>query len=519
MNRFVDTSLDFLEPLDEVPASRTLAEATDNRPVHKVADKHYPKIKVVAKYAFAKGRQALGWPPDADAAAEAVRKALTKLLPPALLQALEESGNVALQNLPEVRTAGDVEGHPFHGNQWTNAAHTMASQLSGQTPAAPIKTITAYHVTKRKNVESILKTGFDLNKVKPRWQNDMAVSLNKGQQKAADYFTHSDPKTGKPLASGLDTTKYGLLEVKMKGRTFDPYDEPHESNVGGASGYTRSTIGKGFDAAELQNGLVYVYNPKSILSIREVPVPVRAPKEPRAPRARKLKTAGDVEGHEFHGNQWTTGGGGLNLDKNGFDDKGNPGPEAAQRGGALWLYRGSGTDVNDQLRDNDIYEPEVVSGLDQLMRPLGKDTTVVRDASVYANLVPGTMLHEKGYTSTAAERGSFAKGNTVRIDIPAHAPVIRMGDYYKADPEKEIVIGRGSQFEVVGKNHLRWVGQDLKLLETLRATSSTATNGRVVRRSTTAPTRRSRHSTPRRSDRRQTQDFSAKGSTSQPIPT
>ena len=85
------------------------------------------------------------------------------------------------------------------GASWSNRQPKQASALSGKTPPdAPLKTYKAYHVTTRENAQSILANGFDLGKVKPRWQNDYAVSLSRGEKSARTYFSPRDPKTGRP---------------------------------------------------------------------------------------------------------------------------------------------------------------------------------------------------------------------------------------------------------------------------------------------------------------------------------
>lgn len=118
-------------------------------------------------------------------------------------------------------------------------------------------------------------------------------------------------------------------------------------------------------------------------------------------------------------------GGPLNLDKDGYDESGKPGPAFAQKGGALWLYRGDGSDINDQLRSGDVTEPEVRDALDAAMRPLGKDSVLYRDSKL--ELTPGTEFVEQGYTSTAYKKGSFGPG-AIKIEVPKTAPVLRVGD-------------------------------------------------------------------------------------------
>lgn len=119
---------------------KTLAASRAETPIHRVADAHQPKVSVAIRYAFAMGRKAIdkhglkmalvqhssnvkNAKTYAERAtkevASAVHLALEDVLPPTLLKALVAGGEAAASRL---RTAGDVEGHPFHGNQWTEGS-------------------------------------------------------------------------------------------------------------------------------------------------------------------------------------------------------------------------------------------------------------------------------------------------------------------------------------------------------------------------------------------------------------
>lgn len=173
---------------------------------------------------------------------------------------------------------GGSEGGESTGPSQTVYRRTAktAAEISGKTPDLPVKTIRAYHVTKRENAESILKNGFDLRKVKPRWINDYAVSLSKGKQDSVDYFSRVDPKTNKPI--GMDTSKYALLEVTLKGRIGGHDDVKGFSHT--AMQYRQDVIDQGYDGQDL--GLqIYLHNPQAISQIREIPAPVRGAKKVR----------------------------------------------------------------------------------------------------------------------------------------------------------------------------------------------------------------------------------------------
>lgn len=128
----------------------------------------------------------------------------------------------------------------------------------------PIETIIAYHVTKVENVDSILKKGFDLFSVKPRWVNDWAVSCTvKSLQAAEKYFS----MTGKPL----NRDKYAVLKVIFRGRVHREYDDTSTPALAGSpQAYNREMKGMGYDAALLPNGHMYVYNVKAIEKVTPV---------------------------------------------------------------------------------------------------------------------------------------------------------------------------------------------------------------------------------------------------------
>lgn len=86
--------------------------------VHKAADANLKSMTVAVWYAFLKAQQAAK---DGESAAlTAMRDAMRKTLPRILLKTLVDGGNAAAEALPSLKAAGDVEGHEFHGNQWTS---------------------------------------------------------------------------------------------------------------------------------------------------------------------------------------------------------------------------------------------------------------------------------------------------------------------------------------------------------------------------------------------------------------
>lgn len=144
--------------------------------------------------------------------------------------------------------------------KWKNSNHKTAAEISGVTPPdSKVVTKTVYHITKRENAEKILKEGFKLEHVRPRWMNDYAVSLSVGQVRAERYFTATNQT--------FNEEKYAVLAVKIKGR-YTNENLPLGSAYS-PQDYTRQIVKQGWDGQDL-NGVYYVHNPKSIVSIEHV---------------------------------------------------------------------------------------------------------------------------------------------------------------------------------------------------------------------------------------------------------
>jgi len=89
------------------------AAARDHSPLHAVADAHAPKIASILRYAFVRGRKALGANANVDAATAAIRAALADALPNVLLATLEDGGKVGAQALRKLVAAGGAGSGNF----------------------------------------------------------------------------------------------------------------------------------------------------------------------------------------------------------------------------------------------------------------------------------------------------------------------------------------------------------------------------------------------------------------------
>jgi len=124
------------------------------------------------------------------------------------------------------------------------------------------QTLWLYHGTKEENVDKILKSGFNLSFIKPRWINDYAISALTTKKAVEKYMR---PGTA-------------VLKFKFSGVVFfyeyfgeGPYVAQFASN---AREYTRKVVGDGIDAARIYSDRgpyqYYVYNPKKISNIQVV---------------------------------------------------------------------------------------------------------------------------------------------------------------------------------------------------------------------------------------------------------
>lgn len=164
--------------------------------------------------------------------------------------------------------AGSQHGGEFAAKVWTGKP-VLASQISGVTPDVKPSRGRGWHVTRRENVDGILRAGFDSSRFTPNWQNDFALALNGSSAKAAMKYV--SPAAG-PDKGKFDWKKYAVLEVEYSGRDMPERESPPHS--ASARDYTRQVVESGYD---LRGGNhVFVYNLKCLSSIREVKPPKEA---------------------------------------------------------------------------------------------------------------------------------------------------------------------------------------------------------------------------------------------------
>lgn len=113
-----------------------------------------------------------------------------------------------------------------------------------------------YHgVRDKANVDSILKNGFDLTKIKTNWTNDYAVSTMTTPKSVSRFF-------------GRDIT---ILRIEFEGKVGSPSDA--HSYASTPQQYTRDIIDSGIDAIMLDGEgarQVFIYNTKAIKRITKM---------------------------------------------------------------------------------------------------------------------------------------------------------------------------------------------------------------------------------------------------------
>lgn len=184
----------------------------DNSPLHKASDRHIKPLTSVISAAFDKGRKAYK-AGGVKSAQGAIRAALLDTLEPALLAVLEDCGNVALWMLPKRRAAGDVEGHPFHGNQWTA---TSGERTESEAKAA------LSSLPRAKGSHSDVMIG---NRMSPEYQKSFNEALAKASAigMSIDKDGKSIQLTPKDIAN-VQVTQTGV----DKGKVVDLIGEHHD---------------------------------------------------------------------------------------------------------------------------------------------------------------------------------------------------------------------------------------------------------------------------------------------------
>lgn len=212
-------------------------------------------------------------------------------------------------------------------------------------------------------------------------------------------------------------------------------------------------------------------------------------------RVRKL-AKGDVEGHEFHGNQWTGGEGGqqesrsfrhfslddLEQDKiEGWkedheqqQDWITPATATPEEKNGLDAYKdGMYYSINTGLRTSGMvpeeFNAQYIAGIDSAMAKssVSEDMTVyrgVRESTFEQNnllgLKPGDTFTDKGFMSTTlnqytAQGAARDKGAVFEINVPAETHGIYLDDFNNGNNnhEREILLDRGQQMRINSVDH------------------------------------------------------------------
>lgn len=284
--------------------SRSLSRHHESA-IHRAADAHVAKLSVAFRYAFAMGRRALGKPPNVKRAVTAIRTALEDVLPPTLRKAVAAGGDAGLLMLRKrLRTAGDVDGHEFHGNQWTDGSST-----------ADAKTVAVFVDRKgaKEDVNSRLRDSPDLlsdqayehvdamDKIMDRSRTDRDMVVHRVMPDELGHLSAGDTFVDKGFVS---TSKSAADLERVKGDIH--HDGPTTTIV--------ISVPKGSRAVDVNKALgtehKYAHQNEVLLDRNQTFRVDRVKRNEETDQHEyhvtllKSRTAGDVAGHEFHGNQW-----------------------------------------------------------------------------------------------------------------------------------------------------------------------------------------------------------------------
>jgi len=120
------------------------------------------------------------------------------------------------------------------------------------------RTMKLYHGTRSDRADAIVRGGFDLGMVRPRWVNDYAVSTLTSPLAVQRYFGDRGDRTV------LEMTFRGVVATSDEVRALVPYSS-------GAVDYTRRVRAAGIDAVVLDGSgarQVFVYNPDALTDVR-----------------------------------------------------------------------------------------------------------------------------------------------------------------------------------------------------------------------------------------------------------
>jgi len=194
----------------------------------------------------------------------------------------DEELKLWLKDIRSLRVAGDVEGHPFYGNQWGSKGASLGvaprpftlrherleteegaqaefeRAITEQYPDG----LTVYHESPLENLDSLKKEGL--------YENSFATI-----GKPSDYVT----------AKHKVIVEIKLTPKESKGVSPDMAFTP-EQDAPGENRYA--------NLLRKHNG---VYGADISINTDQLP-----------PHRLTIRSLGDIEGHEFHGNQWSGGG-------------------------------------------------------------------------------------------------------------------------------------------------------------------------------------------------------------------
>jgi hypothetical protein len=238
---------------------------------------------------------------------------------------------------PSEINKGDVQGHPFHGNQYESGEGgwkpVMTSAEAMEWAKNSAIQVPLYHGTNKP--DSIMSEGFRDNTgggnfINGTYLNDFDPRQNENEVQWG-LHTLTVMANVKSVATPEQTK---AITAKVEAMFWEPHD--HKINPGDEA--RKIALEQGFDALQPSKGVYIVLNPKNLTVVSD-----------------EVKK-GDVVGHEFHGNQYTDANGHVQISshysfgKEGSDEGAKISPEQV---GEILRTRDASVEINRLMGTTD----------------------------------------------------------------------------------------------------------------------------------------------------------------------
>lgn len=210
------------------------AAARKETAIHTAADDHLNKMKLAINYAFMKGRKAIDktalksakTQQEAMAAMDgvpaAVKAALLEVLPKVLHTTLVAGGHAGVE-IAKLRTAGEGEGHDFHGNQWIGDGSGQITDKAGKKYDVTFDPATRSYTVKEHDSPRGVSVGGAT--MKRNYTAVMSVNVHQEHQHkgiATALYKHIEAHLGRKLVPNWALTPEGEALWKSRAAADPP---------------------------------------------------------------------------------------------------------------------------------------------------------------------------------------------------------------------------------------------------------------------------------------------------------